>query len=295
MGKRYKVGFSDVDLGLSFQKRVCRGALKQAEQMGIDLDILDARGDLLLESGNMDAFLEKGVDAVIVAAVDYTKSAVACRKIADAKKPVVTVADAAEGFIYVGSDRVQGGGAVLTAETMVRVLAGTGNIIYICGKDGITQDYRDAGFREVIRAYPQINVLFEKKGRWDFESGFDIMREVLEKYPSGEFRAVFAHNDDMALGALAAVKQAGGPDPIHIFGIDGSPLFLDALEAGDVTMTAFQNAELIGSKGVETVYALLSGWDVPYHIPVEWEAVDAGNVKRYKERWNEKEGIFSLG
>ena len=112
------------------------------------------------------------------------------------------------------------------------------------------------------------------------------------RIPAAEIGAVFAHNDDMALGALHAVKQAGGNLAVRIFGIDGAPAFLDAIAAGEADMTAFQNAEKIGALGVETAVKLVRGKIVPDHIPVAWEAVDAGNVMEYIKRWDGKKGLF---
>ncbi len=292
MERRIKIGFSNVDGTLSFQKRVIRAAEIRAETLGAVLMVLDARGSVAQEKKNIDLLLKEGVDAVMVAAADYHDSAAACREAEAEGKGVVTVADPAEGMRYVGSDRAEGGGAIPAAGYMARKLKGKGRVIYIRGGNGITQTFRDEGFRSVIRAHPGICVIFERQGEWDFKSGYEIMREAMEKHPISEISAVFAHNDDMALGAVHAIKKADARRRIPIFSIDGAPPFLDAIAAGEATMTAFQNAERIGVIGVETAYEMSLGRKVRDHIPVGWETVDARNAQDYRKRWDEAQGIF---
>lgn len=287
------IGFSNVDGALSFQKRVIQAAKTRAEEMDAALIVLDAKGSLEQEKKNIALLIEKGAAAVMVAAVDYYASAAACREAEAAGKAVVTVADPAEGMRYVGSDRIDGGGALPAAEYMARKLNGRGDVIYIRGDEGITRTFRDEGFGRVIRAYPEIHVVFEKQGEWDFESGHDIMREAIQKHPAGKVGAVFAQNDDMALGAVHAMMQAGWGEETFVFGIDGAPPFLDAIAAGHATMTAFQNAERIGMIGVETAYAVSLGRQASDHIPIGWETVDAQNVQKYRKRWDEARGIFN--
>jgi ABC-type sugar transport system substrate-binding protein len=294
----FTVGFTVGMVGHPYHQRVWKAALQRAHELGINLVILDDKTqDISIEASNVDTLLAMKVDGVMMMPPSLEGSVASCQRVVDAGLPLVCLVDEAKGFRYVGSTHVQGAGAGLVAETLVKALNSKGTIVYIKGSAGNdTERLRNIGFREVVDKYPDLKIIFEQNGKWDRPTGMQIMEDAMAKYPAkGQISAVFAHNDEMALGAIEAMRQAGRMDEgIQVFGIDGTADMLDAIKKGEVTMTAFQNAELQGTRAVEAMYALLHGRKVPDSVPVAWEAITKDNVNDWINKFDPSTSMFKV-
>ena len=186
-------------------------------------------------------------------------------------------------FYYVGSVYKDGGGATLAGEWLGKALKGKGNLVYIRGVPAcVTDRVRDKGFKVAMKNYPGIKTIFEQYGDFTIPSGMKVMEDALARFPQkGSIDAVFAHNDCMILGALQAATRAGRADEILFVGIDGDPANLEAIKAGTVAATGYQNTEGIHRWAAIRVAQLLYGQKIPKYTLVPWALVDKTNVDQF--------------
>lgn len=255
------VGVTIGDMGHPFHIRVWKTLQERANELGIKLIILDDKRDLATEASNIDTLLSKNVDGVLMMAVNPKGSVPAAKRVQAAGIPIYAIVDQAEGIPYIGSDLVDGAGAGMTAEYMTKKLDGKGNIVYIRGAAGTAvQNLRDIGFKDVIKKYPDVKVIFDQNGDWGRASGASLMADALTRFPNkGDITAVFTHDDAMTQGALEVARQRGRLADIQFYGTGGSGQFLESIKKGEGTMTSFQNGELIAVRAIETMDKIFLG------------------------------------
>lgn len=157
----------------------------------------------------------------------------------------------------------------MAGEYIIEKLGGKGNVVELEGIAGTNAAReRGEGFNEAIKD-TEIKVVAKQTADFDRVKGLEVMENILQSQP--DIQAVFAHNDEMALGALEAVKASGRD--IMIVGFDATDDAVAAVEAGDMAATVAQQPELIGKIGVETAVKVLSGEEVDANIPVELSLV----------------------
>ena len=296
MHQTFTVGVTVGDMGHPGHIRVWKTLQERADELSIELVILDDRRDLATEASNVDTLLVRNVDGVLMMAVQPQGSARAAERVQEAGIPVLAYLDQVEGIPYVGSDHVAGAGAGMAAEEMVKRLNGKGNVVYIRGAAGTAvQNLREIGFREVVKNYPDIKVIFDQNGDWGRASGATLMSDALVRFPNkGDIDAVFTHDDAMTVGALEVAKEAGRAEEMQFYGTGGYGATLAAIDAGEQTMSAFQNMELIAVRSVETMYGLLHGESAEQVTHVDWLPVDSENVQEFLDRFDAKEGKFRV-
>jgi ABC-type sugar transport system substrate-binding protein len=179
---------------------------------------------------------------------------------------------------------------------MVKKLNGKGNVVYIRGGAGTAvQNLRDIGFSEVVKKYPDIKVIFDQNGDWSQASGAKLMSDALVRFPNkGDIDAVFTHDDAMTIGALQVTKKAGRAGEMQFYGTGGYGQNLDAIKAGEQTMSAFQDMEMIAVKSIETMYRLLHDEKIDEVTNVDWLSVDSSNVQEFLDRFDANEGKFRV-
>ncbi len=290
------VGVTIGDMGHPFHIRVWKTLQERADELGIKLVILDDKRDLATEASNVDTLISKDIDGVLIMAVNPKGSVPAAKRVQAAGIPVFAIVDQAEGIPYIGSDLVDGAGAGMTAEYMAKKLGGKGNIVYIRGAAGTAvQNLRDIGFKDVLKNYPDIKIIFDQNGDWGRASGAALMSDALIKFPNkGDITAVFTHDDAMTQGALEVARQHDRLADIQFYGTGGSGQFLEAIKAGEGTMTSFQNGELIAVRAIETMAKILAGKNVEKVISVPWAPVTAENVQGFLDRFDAAEGRYKV-
>ncbi|MDE8458885.1 substrate-binding domain-containing protein, partial [Klebsiella pneumoniae] len=125
------------------------------------------------------------------------------------------------------------------------------------------------GFKQAVAAH-KFNVLASQPADFDRTKGLNVMQNLLTAHP--DVQAVFAQNDEMALGALRALQTAGKSD-VMVVGFDGTPDGEKAVNSGKLAATVAQLPEQIGAKGVETADKVLKGEKVEANYPVELKLV----------------------
>ena len=196
----------------------------------VELTIVDAAGDTAKQVGQVENFLAQGMDAVVILPVVTTATGPMTKAIVKAGKPLVYVNRKPEklpkGVGYVGSKSIDAG--VMNMEELGKAMGGKGNLAILIGELSDEPAHgRTDGIKQVVKEqFPNIKVTREQTGHWKREPGKTIMEDWLAS--GQQIDGVAANNDEMALGALQAIKAAGKIGKIPVGGTDGTH---DALES----------------------------------------------------------------
>ena len=246
------------------------GAVNKAKEMGHEIVVLDSQNDPSKELGNVEDLLVKGIDVLLINPTDSDAVVSAVKAANRSKIPVVTLDRAANGgkiASHIASDNVAGG--VMAGEFILNKLNGKGKVVELEGIPGTTAARdRGTGFNQAVSG--KLDIVAKQAADFDRTKGLNVMENILQAQP--EINAVFAHNDEMALGALRAI-EASGRDGIVIVGFDATDDAVKAVKEGKLSATVAQKPALIGAKGVETADMISKKQAVPIYTPVELELI----------------------
>ena len=246
------------------------GAEAKAKDLGYKLLVLDSQNDPAKELANVEDLLSKKISLLLINPTDSDAVVSAIRAANRAEVPVVTLDRGATGgdvLSHVASDNVQGG--MMAGELIVKVLGGSGKVVELQGVAG-TSAARDRGegFNAAVDAVDGIVVVASQVADFDRTKGLNVMENILQA--QSDIDAVFAHNDEMALGAIKAIESSNRD--IIVVGFDGTEDAVMAVKEGAMLATVAQQAARIGSIGVETADAILNGKVVAEYssVPLQW-------------------------
>ena len=266
-----KIGLIVSTLNNPFFVNLKEGAEAKAKELGYELLIMDSQNDPAKEVSNMEDMTSKGADIVLLNPVDSDAAIAAIQVANNLNTPVITldrVANAGEVVSHIASDNVEGG--KMAGKYIVEQLGGEGNIVELEGIAGSSAARdRGAGFNEGIKG-SNLKVVAKQTADFDRTKGLTVMENILQGYK--DIKAVFAHNDEMALGAQKPLEEAG-MNGIIVVGFDATDDAVKAVKAGKMAATVAQQPDLIGSLGVETAIKVLNNENVDAFIPVELQLV----------------------
>lgn len=265
--KKLVVGLAVSTLNNPFFVDLKDGALEAAKKLGIELVVTDAQNDPNKQLAGIEDLIQRGVDVILVNPTDSAAVVPAIKAANKARIPVITVdRSAAQGDVetHIASDNVAGGR--MAGEYIAKLLGGQGKVVELEGIPG-TSAARDRGkgFNEVIGKNSGIKVVARQEAGFDRAKGLTVMENILQAQP--EIDAVFAHNDEMALGALKAVS-ASGRKGILVVGFDATDDAVAAVKEGRLAATVAQQPREMGRLAVESARKLLSGGKLDKFIPV---------------------------
>lgn len=247
------------------------GAVSKAKEMGHEIVILDSQNDPSKELGNVEDLLIKGIDVLLINPTDSDAVVSAVKAANRNKVPVVTLDRASNGgtvVTHIASDNVAGG--ELAGNFIVEKLNGKNNrVVELEGIPGTTAA-RDRGKGFNKAAQNKLDIVAKQAADFDRTKGLNVMENILQA--QSEVNAVFAHNDEMALGALKAIEASDKTDVI-IVGFDATEDAVKAVKEGKLAATVAQKPAEIGAKGVEAADKIVKKEMVPQFIPVELELI----------------------
>ena len=249
------------------------GAQEAADRLGVNLVVVDAQDDSAQEAANIDDLIQQGVDAILINPTDSDAIVPSIVRANEAGIPVFTIDRGASGgavVAHVASDNVAGG--VLAGEFLVEQIGGSGALVELEGIAG-TSAARDrgAGFNSVVDGSGGVSVVSRQTANFNRAEGLSVFENILQT--QGEIDGVFAHNDEMILGAIEAAKAAGRDGDIIFVGFDAVDDAVNAVNNGSLAATVAQQPALIGALGVESAFDHLAGDSVANYIPVALELV----------------------
>ncbi|WP_413791574.1 MULTISPECIES: sugar ABC transporter substrate-binding protein [unclassified Pseudomonas] len=253
---------------------------------GVTLQFEDARSDVVKQLSQVESFISQKVDALIVNPVDtaatqrITKAAVA------AGIPLVYVnrrpddPTLPEGVVTVASDDLEAGR--MQMQYLADKMGGKGDIVILLGDlANNSTTNRTKGVKEVLAKYPGIKIEQEQTGTWLRDKGMTLVNDWLTQ--GREFQAVVANNDEMAIGAAMALKQAGTQKgSVLIAGVDGTPDGLNAIKKGDMTVSVFQDAKGQADGSIDTAVKMVKKQPVEKAVWVPYRLITPENVAQFK-------------
>ncbi|MGY0157507.1 ribose ABC transporter substrate-binding protein RbsB [Edwardsiella tarda] len=247
------------------------GAQKEANKLGYKLVVLDSQNNPAKELANVQDLTVRGAKLMLINPTDSDAVGNAVKMANQANIPVITLDRAAsQGQVvsHIASDNVAGG--KLAGDFIAQKLGAGAKVIQLEGIAGTSAAReRGEGFKQAVTAH-KFDVLASQPADFDRTKGLNVMQNLLTAHP--QVQAVFAQNDEMALGALRALQTAGRND-VLVVGFDGTQDGEKAVQSGKLGATVAQQPEQIGVIGVETADKVIKGEKVPANIPVELKLV----------------------
>ncbi|MFC4683631.1 MULTISPECIES: ribose ABC transporter substrate-binding protein RbsB [unclassified Exiguobacterium] len=266
----FKIGLSISTLNNPFFVALKDGAEEQATELDATLTVADAQNDAAKQVSDVEDMIQKGMDLILINPTDSEAVGAAVQSANDAGIPVITVdrnAESGDVVAHVASNNVAGG--KLAGDYMVELVGEGGKVVELEGIPGAsaTRD-RGQGFNEAIDG--KLDVVAKQSANFDRAQGLTVMENILQD--NKDIVAVFAHNDEMALGAVQALNSAGLND-VKVIGFDATDDAVKAVEDGTMAATVAQKPTEIGKLGVEAAVNHLKGETVEENIPVDLELI----------------------
>lgn len=265
-----KIGMVLSTLNNPFFVNMKDGAEKEAEKLGYDLVVLDSQNDPAKERANVEDLVQLGVIALLI---NPTDSDAVIKTVEVANKsniPVITLDRQANGgkiTSHIASDNIKGG--EMAAEYVLDKFKdekGPINVVEIQGIPGAsaTRD-RGEGFHNIMDKNDKFNFISIQAADFDRQKGLQVMENIIQANPN--IQVVFAHNDEMALGAVKAIKASG--INALVIGFDGNDDAKDSIDANEMTAIIAQQPDLIGALGVELANKIYNGESIKDKIAAD--------------------------
>ncbi|MFZ8845112.1 ribose ABC transporter substrate-binding protein RbsB [Thermoflexus sp.] len=273
------LGLSLSTLNNPFFVTLKEGAERAAAQYGVKLIAVDAQDDPAKEAANIEDLIQKKVSALLINPTDTKAVVPSIQKANQAGIPVFTVDRAAEGgeiVSHIASDNVAGG--QMAAEFLCKALNGKGKVVELEGIPG-TSAARDRGkgFNDYLKEKcPGLEVVARQPADFNRAKGLQVFENILQAQP--QIDGVFAHNDEMVLGAIQAAEAAGRTGIIFV-GFDAIDDAVKAVKEGKLAATVAQQPAEMGRLAVEMAVKYLRGEKVEKFIPVPLSLVTKDTVK----------------
>src|SRR5699024_1782718 len=268
-----KIGMSISTLNNPFFVTLRDGAEETAKEAGYEIVTSDAQDDPSTQLSDIEDLIQQGIDVLLVNPVDSDAISSAISLANDADVPVVTVdrnAEDGEVVTHIASDNESGG--EMAADFIAEQLDEKGDIVELEGISGSsTTRERGKGFHNSVDEMDDIDVVANQSADFDRTKGLSVMENILQS--KGEIDAVFAHNDEMALGAVEALEGQGMLEDVIVVGFDATDDAVAAVEEGRMDATIAQQPELIGESAIEAAGKVANGEDIAEFIPVELQLV----------------------
>lgn len=270
--KKTVIGLSISTLNNPFFVDLRDGAKAAADANGMELVVMDAQDDASKQLANIENMIQQKVSVIIVNPVDSKAIVPAIEAANKANIPVITVDRGAAGgkvVAAIASDNVAGG--KMAGKYIVEKLGAKGKVVELEGIPGTSAaNDRGKGFNEEAKAAAGISIVAKQPADFDRAKGMKVMENILQANP--EINAVFAHNDEMALGALEAIKAAKRTG-VMVVGFDATPDAVKAVNEGTLAATVAQKPKDMGKIAVETAKKVAANEKVEASIPVALELV----------------------
>ncbi|ROM95470.1 sugar ABC transporter substrate-binding protein [Pseudomonas brassicacearum] len=261
---------------------------KQAKSMpdGVKLQFEDARSDVVKQLSQVESFISQKVDAIVVNPVDTAATKKITEAAVKAGIPLVYVnrrpddLNLPKGVITVASNDLEAG--QMQMQYLAEKLKGKGDIVILLGDlANNSTTNRTKGVKEVLAKYPGIKIDQEQTGTWLRDKGMTLVNDWLTQ--GRKFDAIVSNNDEMAIGAAMALKQAGvEKGSVLIAGVDGTPDGLRAVKKGDLAVSVFQDAKGQAVDSIDAAVKMAKNEPVEQAVWVPYRLITPENVDQFK-------------
>jgi len=280
---KIKVGFSQIGAESDWRVAETASIKAEASSRGVDLRFSDAQGKKENQIRALRNFITQGVDAVILAPVDSTGWDPVLEEVKDAGIPVILVdrgIETTDDSLYntlIASDFTEEGR--MAGRWLAEKTGGDAKIIQLEGSPGADPAIeRKNGFEEVVDQHDGMQIIASQTGDFNQEKGQEVMEALMQQY-GDQVTAVYAHNDNMALGAIQAIKDAGRKpgEEILVISIDAVRSAFEAMQAGELNCTVECNP-LLGPMAFDAVERILAGEEIEKQTVVQDQLFDREGI-----------------
>ena len=283
---KYKVGFAQTESNNPWRLAQTASMKEEAKKLGHELVYTDAAGDAAKQVADVESMISQKVDAIFLAPREEKPLVPAVKKAKAAGIPVFLLdrsvdpklAKPGQDYVtFIGSDFIEEGKRA--ADWLIEETGGKAKILELEGTTGSSPaNDRKKGFHDAIKSEPGMKVLASQDGDFERNKGRQVTETLLQAHPDAT--AIYAHNDEMAIGAIAAVEAAGkkpGKD-ITIVSVDGSRDALQTIIDGKMGATVECNPRF-GPKAFETMKKYAAGETIPPVVINKDKFFDESNAK----------------
>jgi ribose transport system substrate-binding protein len=280
---KIKIGFSQGTMESSWRVNMVEGNRKWAEANLPDVDLVITNGEnqASKQVSDVESLIAQGIKTLIISPVTADALTPVVKQAMDAGIPVVTLDRKVntDVTLHIGADNLLIGKTA--GEFVCQTLGGKGNVIEIQGTAGAsaTVDRHDAFHKVLAEKCPDVKVVADQVANYVREPAIKFMEDMLQRFKPGEIQLVYAHNDDMALGAVTALEAANRLSEVKVVGIDGENAAYDAIKAGK--MVATFTYHFVAPEGVQYGYKIAKGEKLDKEIVLPTHQVDAANVDQW--------------
>jgi inositol transport system substrate-binding protein len=276
------IGFSSRDLSAEYTAKLSEAIVAYAQtKPGVKVVMVDAQSDVQKQFSQVENFVAQKVDAIILNPCELEASTPAVDYVKKAGIPIVLVNQTTKsvGDSYIGSNDFEAGRIAM--EAIAKRLDGQGGVLMLHGIMGTSaQLQREAGAREVFAKYPGLKLIDHQTASWDRAKAMALTENWIQAH-KGKFSAVFAHNDEMAMGALLALERAGLKKDVYVIGIDAIAQALSAVKEGRLDATVFQDAVGQGKGSVDAAIQLAKKQPCAKETMIPFQLVTRENVTQF--------------
>lgn len=267
--KKVIIGFSVSTQNNPFFVKMADSVKAEAAKQGVEVKIVDAQNDPAKQANDISDLIQQHVDVLIVNPVDSAAVGNSVISANEAKIPVITVdrsSDSGDVATHITSNNIKGG--EMAADFLVQKLGEGAEVAELEGIPGASATReRGEGFHNI--ADNKLKVLAKQSADFDRSKGLTVAENMIQA--NAGIKAIFAHNDEMALGAISAAKSAN--KNIMIVGFDGTEDGMKAVEDGDLVATIAQQPDKMGEMGVDAAVKLAKGESVEKNIAIDLKLV----------------------
>ena len=276
------IGFSSRDLSAEYTAKLSEAIVAYAQtKPGVKVVMVDAQSDVQKQFSQVENFVAQKVDAIILNPCELEASTPAVDYVKKAGIPIVLVNQTTKsvGDSYIGSNDFEAGRIAM--EAIAKSLDGQGGVLMLHGIMGTSaQLQREAGAREVFAKYPGLKLIDHQTASWDRAKAMALTENWIQAH-KGKFSAVFAHNDEMAMGALLALERAHLKKDVYVIGIDAIAQALSAVKEGRLDATVFQDAVGQGKGSVDAAIQLAKKQPCAKETMIPFQLVTRENVTQF--------------
>jgi inositol transport system substrate-binding protein len=275
------IGVSLLNMSNEYIVMLNKAMEEKARELGVRLIVNDAQRSAEKQVQQAESFIAQKVDAIILNPCEVEASSPAVEKALAAGIPVVNVNSETRTppTAFVGSRDEEAGS--LGMQYVAQLLKGKGNVVMLQGFMGqAAQIKRDQGARDVLAKNPGMHLLADQTAEWDRAKGMALMENWIQSY-GDRISGVFAQNDEMAMGALIAIEQAGRKGKTVVVGVDAIADALEAIRAGRLEGTVFQDAKGQGSSSVETAVKIIRHQPYDKQVLIPFQLVTRENAAQF--------------
>ena len=269
-GKNITIGFSVSTQNNPFFVTLRKGVEAKAKELGVNVKIVDAQNDPAKQANDVADLLQQNISVLLVNPVDSAAISTSVKAANKANIPVICLdrsADSGEVASLVASDNVKGG--EMAAEYIIKKLGEKVKVAELEGIPGASASReRGEGFHKIADA--KLTVVAKQSADFDRSKGLNVAENMLQANP--DIQAIFAQNDEMALGAIEAAKSAG--KQLVIVGFDGTDDGVKDVQNGTMAATIAQQPDIMGQQGVEVAVKAAKGEKVDAKVSAPLKLVE---------------------